>query len=236
LDSRKNQPVKRYKKKSNPFSFEEANRTNPILPQTQGFLITYNRLTFARTKKFGTLAIDLLNHYADKVYRTEEKSCYFKQRSSDLPPVFIETDIADPSILVDAIYTDLLAPADRRCEDVKTAVGWSRFMPVNMTCTTDDDDMMNRVKEVVKPVFVEQPTANVLKYKITIKGKIIGKARIKKLREGVTSYLTSSVEHVQDSNPDVEIWIHIMGQICCISLMKNAVKFKDYKIPRIVKS
>jgi len=157
----------------------EANKTNPILMGKQGFSITYGAAEYKLenpTKSFGAEAVDLLNQYADKIYRTEGKTCYFTHRLSDLPPVFIETDVPDPSVIVDAIFEDLLVPVEQRLvKDVEKTVSWSTFVPVHKTCLNKPKIMLQTAKEVMRPVFLEQPDPKPLNYMLTMRCKQVGK-------------------------------------------------------------
>jgi len=237
-----NQNAEVKKQKQNPPKhrpIKQAGKTNPILHGKQGFSITYNPKEYNQinpSQSFGAEVVDILNQYADKVFRSESKSCYFTQKLTDLPPVFIETDIPDPSIIVDAIFEDLLLPCEeRQVVDSEKTVCWSNFYPVQKTCLYEPEVMLKAAKDVLRPVFIEQPLPQHLSYKIIFKCKIIGKVAIKSMEEELDKFLSSSriKPCLPNMEPDVKLVLCVMGNCCLISLLTQGKRFGDYNVSKM---
>ena len=106
----------------------------PILPNQRGFLLCYN--TNRARGKYVLDALQVLNEHADKLYRSNGKGCYIEEKRLMNPknsPIFIESDIDDPTLLADAIFTDL--QAGHQIIAVQKAKSFSRFVPVTKKTT-----------------------------------------------------------------------------------------------------
>jgi len=248
-------------------SMKKANKTNPILPQTRGFLISYNEDLFhsshgADTTSFSTGVIDLLNKYADKYYRNSgENLCQFTHRLCDLPPVFIETDMPDPAVLVDALYNELINTEEAvdcvaASSHMKFLSSWTKFTPVHMTCVNTVDEIMRNLKHVITPVFFQQPTPTPLTYRLLIKGKQLGHVVMARMRTEVIDFISSSdVAHTEISSkhkdhktfiyerrdgegvPDVEMLVHAcVGNKSTIGLLMNHKKNKRYNFKSVLEN
>jgi len=245
-------------------NMKHANKTNPILPQTRGFLISYNEDLFhhlqgADATSFSTEIIDLLNNYADKYYRNGgEKSCQFTQRLCELPPVFIETDLPDPAVLVDALYSELIDYEEEvdciaASSHIKLLSSCTQFTPVHMTCLNTVEEIMRNLKQVITPVFIQQATPKPLTYRLLIKGKQLGHVVMARMRKELIEFISSSnVAHTEISSkhkdhktfmyerrknegiPDVEMLVHAcVGNKSTIGLLTNHKKFKQYDFKRV---
>ena len=89
------------------------------------------------------------------------------------------------------------------------------FSPV-ITCKNAYFDILERLKYLSKPVFINQEDPKVLKY------SFVNQVSIKKKQEvhdEFVAFICDKVVHVPvDSGPDVAIQLHSYGNVCIISI------------------
>jgi len=145
--------------------------------------------------------------------------------------IFIQADLPDPTELIDTIYEDLLATQvrkTRRC---------LRFLPVHRTCYASREKIVETVKEVCKPIFVEQAEEKLFRFcflwKVSANSSPLSREDI---YEELCEYVFSKHQHTTDyTDPEIAINIHVIGNTCCIGVLTNYVKFCKYNIDIIVK-
>jgi len=236
-------------------------RTSDVLkPGKQGFVVTCSD---PRERKDTVMeAYRILNEYADKKYGPENivqnnedeedlniedalqkevsdirtaNSKGAERRFQNLPTksksvIFINANIEDsPSILLDEIYLDLI---DTQIKRTKHCL---RFLPVVCTCYAKTDEIIKFVKQTIEPVFVEQKEHEIIKFSIVWKTRCNNSVKRDDVLPPILDFIFSKVEHVTDyNNPEIVVNIDIIGNICCIGLLKNFVKFKKYNIDLVV--
>ena len=100
---------------------------NTAVPSdARGFLVIYNSMNDNNDDtKHASKALQLLNRYTDKLYRSKGVTCWLKIHTIGHNCLFVESDIESPRVVVDAIYTDLVASTiDKSCLEIVKC--WTR--------------------------------------------------------------------------------------------------------------
>jgi len=243
---------------------KKSRRSNELKPGCQGFLITCNNGEI-NSRKALLEAYSILNEYADIKYGPEKPikemgedddgednledalkkevsgikdsnakgaSRRFQRLASKIKNVFfIQTDLEDPADLLDNIFSDLISTQIRKTKFCL------RFLPVIRTCYAKDENIIKSVKEIVKPIFVEQEKRELIRFCITWKVTCNNTIKRDDVLPELVTYIYSEAEHITDYvDPDVVINIHVIGNVCCIGLLRNYLRFKKYNIDSIVQN
>jgi len=237
-------------------------RTEEILrPGRQGFLITCANVH--ERKNTVMEAYRILNEYADKKYGPENilqnnnddededeniedalqkevsgiKSSNAKgaeRRFQSLPTkskntIFINANIEDPTSLLNEIFEDLIS------SQIKKTRTCLRFLPVMYTCYAKTDEIIKCAKKCIEPVFVNQTELEIIRFCIVWKTRCNNSLKRDDVLPPLVDYIFSEVEHITDYNaPQLVVNIDVVGNICCIGLLKNFMEFKKYNIDLVV--
>jgi len=197
---------------------------SPILPNTKGFLISFTEGRHYCAILEG--ALQLLNEYADKLYRTDGKTCHFEHKLTNDPgcsPIFIETDMEDPAVFANAILEDMKTPSF----DLKKVEHWSRFVPVNVTCNAGSEEIVQKAKDVLQPLFqnaevTDIPNVNqVINIKrLKIKSSGVVKADLKKY---LLAQLDATEKPADGAAECMKMSLDLQDYhgVCCISLLNK---------------
>jgi len=199
---------------------------SPILPNTKGFLIS-----FGDTRQYCKIVEDslrLLNEYANKLYRSDGKTCYFEHKLANkpgYPPIFIETDMENPAVLVDAILEDLNTPSfDFKDMDFKC---WSRFVPVNVTCNAIAEEIIEKAKDILQPLFQNPEETKIPRVEQMINIKRLKIESLGVVQAELKKYLQAQVDTIaKPAEGDVEcmkatLALQNYNGVCCMSLLKT---------------
>merc|ERR550534_3597163 len=83
-----------------------------------------------------------------------------------------------------------------------------------MTCLSRASDILSNLKDLIRPIFLQQAVPEARTYRLMIKGKHIGYADLRKLQEDFLAFVQSgSVAHVEASsnNKDTEAFLYAWG-------------------------
>jgi len=239
-----------------------ARMSNDLGPGLKGYLISCNNPE--RNSREATMeAYRILNEYADLKYGPEMKEPEdddeneeinledaLKKEVSDIKEsnskgaarrfqrykckikscIFIQTALADPNELLESIYEDLIATQIR-----KTKV-CLRFLPVTRTCYASTEKMIEAGKEVCKPIFVEQAEERIIRFcfmwQVTANSSLNRDDVVLEL----CRYVNSKQEHITEyTDPELAVHLRVVGNTCCISVLKNFVRYCKYNIDSVVK-
>jgi len=210
----------------------------PIQANSKGFLITYDGGTADQHPARIAEAISIFNTYADKVHQSEDgKQCFFKHKLVGQPhssPIFIETDMSNPSVLVDSIYADLqtVNPSETCIEAVKK---WIRVLPVDTTCAAEHDDILQSVRNLVEPLLADSSGSRSFKVVVqeaTSRRKMNKGGNMLFLK--ISKYLTSKGCEVRKDDADSAINVRSFGEVSCVSLLRKFRDFKGYSVMKVL--
>jgi len=215
----------------------------PIQKNSKGFLIMYDGGSPAPDRHPARIAeaISIFNTYAAKVPQKEDdhKQCSFKHKLVGDPhssPIFIETDMSNPSVLVDSIYADLQSVnlSETCIEGVKK---WIRVLPVDTTCAVEHDDILLSVRNLVEPLLADSSGGS-HSFKVVVQEA----ASRRKMNKGgnmlfskISKYLTSKGCEIRKDDADSAINVRSFDEVSCVSLLRKFHDFKGYSIGKILK-
>jgi len=243
----------------------EGNDKIHLRPGCKGYLITFNGDRFS---KEATLeAYRILNEYADQMYGPEKEEIKDEEHDEDINLedalqkevseikdanakgtvrrfqrlqckfkniVFIESQLPDPSELLDKILADVLLTQVRKTKRIL------RFLPVVRTCHASTEEILKNVKEICRPIFVEQTDQSqpekLIRFCFVWKVSCNSSLNRDDVLPELVRYVNSEREHPTDYvNPEIAVNMHSVGKFCFISVLKNFLKFNKYNIDSIVK-
>jgi len=144
--------------------------------------------------------------------------------------IFIQTTLSDPNELSDSIYEDLISTQVR-----KTKV-CLRFIPVVRTCHASTEKIIETVKDVCKPIFVEQTEEKLIRFCFLWQVTANSSLNRDDIIPDLCTYVCSMREHITEyTDPEIAVNLRIIGNTCCISVLKNFSRFCKYNIDSIVK-
>ena len=242
----------------------KVRKCNDLRPGCKGFLISCNG--GKHNCHEATLeAYRILNEYADIKYGPEKKEVEEEDVDGDMNiedalqkevsdikksnakgaprrfqrmnckinnSIFIQSDLQDPTELLDVIYEDIISTQIRKTKRCQ------KFLPVHQTCYASREKIVETVKEVCKPIFVEQGDTEKA-YRFCFMWKVSSNSsplsREEVYQEAV-DYVYSKQKHIFDStDPEIAINIHVIGNTCCVGVLRNYAKFNKYNIDMAVK-
>jgi len=242
---------------------KSARQSNDLGTGCKGFLITCNN--GERNSREATLeAYRVLNEYADLKYGPETKENEeeddengevnledaLQKEVSDIKEsnskgaarrfqrlkckvkscIFIQTELSDPNELSDSIYEDLIATQVR-----KTKI-CLKFIPVVRTCYASTEKIVEAAKEICKPIFVEQAEEKLIRFCFLWQVTANSSLNRDDVVLDLCKYVCSKQEHITEyTDPEIAVNIRIIGNTCCISVLKNFVRFCKYNIDSVVK-
>lgn len=212
----------------------------PIQANSKGFLITYYGGPYDQHPARIAEAISIFNTYADKVHQSEDgKQCFFKHKLVGQPhssPIFIETDMSNPSVLVDSIYADLqtVNPSETCIEAVKK---WIRVLPVDTTCAAEHDDILQSVRNLVEPLLTD--SGGSVRFKVALQ-EVASRRKMNMnkgynvLYEKISKYVTSRACGARKDDADAIINVKSFDEVSCVSLLWKFREFKDYSVVKVL--
>jgi len=212
----------------------------PIQTNSKGFLITYDGGTADQHPARIAEAISIFNTYADKVHQSEDgKKCCFKHKLVGQPhssQIFIETDMSNPSVLVDSIYADLqtVNPSETCIEAVKK---WIRLLPVDTTCAAEHDDILQSVRNLVEPLLAD--SGGSFRFKVALQ-EVASRRKMNMnkgynvLYEKISKYVTSRACGARKDDADAIINVKSFDEVSCVSLLRKFREFKGYSVVKVL--
>ena len=211
----------------------------PIKANTHGFLVTHPR----DTDRHEALdeAITILRECVAKSplkYKPGGEPCCFQRRfvktkhKQNVGFIFIETNVEDPFILVDDMFTDMLASRVRKTKLCR------RLRPVRVVSNMCKDIIV-AVQDLVA-TFVSKRSGGRCQYKLHWLGPKGTKEEQEKFDEGIKKCLPSELFELvtkNTSNDGEEILLLEMrvlkaAEVCMVTLLDNCIKFSGYNLKK----
>jgi len=207
-----------------------------IPPNSKGFLISFKLLQPGSEfcSQLVAEATALFERYSKKL--DPPVDCYFREQKVGKPdesPIFIETDMADPSVLLQAVYEDLIKSGNREGVD---KLSMCRIFPVQATWAIS---LEGNAKHMTREQYtgIEQ-AVNVYLDKYVREGMVfLLHAWGDSIYQCVHEYLVSKGAvkvPTKSAVPDIAIHVRIFGQkVLCLSVLTDFDKLKEYSMKMI---
>jgi len=188
-------------------------------------------------------AISVLDKYADKLYRTPVGTCTMMERlvgDANASPIFIACEMPDPSVLTEAIYTDLMSPY--QCDEYDKLKQFTKIFPVHVS-TLNADDIVQTAKDLMEPVL-EDGSVKTMRIEIKNKDKWcrhICFHALKAVAATKNVELEKNQEVVCTISKSYQITltengVGMLKPIVFVIFLKRFLTFKQYSIPTILDS
>ena len=144
--------------------------------------------------------------------------------------IFIRTTLPDPCELAHRIFSDL---ATSRQQKTRSAI---RLLPIANSCKAFEKDIKKMAEEMFVKYF-ETPYGSGLNYTTVFKTRNNSSLS----REDIIPSLGQIIKdlnplhRVNHNTPDYVVLVEIVGNICCMSVVKDFFKFRKYNLHEVVK-
>merc|ERR1712013_84356 len=212
-----------------------------ITPNSKGFLISFKVLQPGSEfcSQLVAEATALFESYSKKL--DPPVDCYFKEQmvgKKDESPIFIETDMVDPAVLLHAVFEDLMKSGNR--EGVEK-LSMCRMMPVHATWEVSLESEKGKYMTREEYANIEQEVNTYIdKYVEEGKGASFQvQAWNRSIEKCITEHLLSkgAVRVAKDGVPDVVVYVKLYGaKVFCLSLLTDFAKYKDYNMKKILEN
>ena len=220
--------------------YKKADCTS-ITPGSKGFLISFMALQPGSEfcSQLVAEATALFESYSKKL--DPPVDCYFREQKvgkQDESPIFIETDMADPVVLLHTVFEDLIKSGNR--EGVEK-LSMCRIMPVHATWGVSLESEKGKYMTREEYASIEQEVNNYIdKYVEEGKGTSFQvQAWNRSIEKCITEHLLSrgAVRVAKDGEPDVVVYVKLYGaKVFCLSVLTDFAKYKDYNMKKILEN
>ncbi|XP_069124551.1 THUMP domain-containing protein 1-like [Argopecten irradians] len=147
--------------------------------------------------------------------------------------LFIKTSLPDPNELAHTIFSDL---AKTRVQKTRYAL---RFLPIAGTCRAYQKDLKDLAEKLLVKEF-QTPFGVGLKYSVTFKARNNNSNDIARTSSqtiiGQIIKTLNPLHSVNFDNPDVVVIVEVIGNVCCLAIVRDFFKFRKYNLVEVVRS
>ncbi|XP_057295850.1 THUMP domain-containing protein 1-like [Hydractinia symbiolongicarpus] len=144
--------------------------------------------------------------------------------------IFIRTaSTINPFELVHNIFNDIL------CSEVRKSKFCLRFLPVLKTCYAKVDEIVKASKPIIEEYFhsISDPFTYCIMWKTRCNNQIKRDDVILRLVDVICE--KECGHETEYKHPDVILNIDIIGNICCLGILRNYQKFRKYNLDMLLK-
>ncbi|KAK3091036.1 hypothetical protein FSP39_016657 [Pinctada imbricata] len=145
--------------------------------------------------------------------------------------IFIRTTLEDPCALVHHIFTDL---ASSKQQKTRSAI---RILPISDSCKAFDEDIKKLAEKLFRSYFETEYGCG-LAFTIMFKTRNnsgIGRDSVIPMLGQIIRDL-NPLHRINHINPDFTVLVEIVGNICCMSVVRDFFKFRKYNLHEVVKT